>query len=146
MRVTKVGGKNIFQCPTSNRTTISSFYIISFLIYRLNFHTILDRFVIRMPVSNDFIRAHVKQEVTRKKPFAPRRALLLLFFLFFFFLSLRTFIGPATISLFFFSHYIFFFIFLHISNNKENKRISHKVKIVSQIFFLQSLRLFKSFL
>lgn len=145
MRVTKVGGKNIFQCPTSNRTTISSFYIISFLIYRLNFHTILDRFVIRMPVSNDFIRAHVKQEVTRKKPFAPTSTSAFIFFIFFF-LSLRTFIGPATISLFFFSHYIFFFIFLHISNNKENKRISHKVKIVSQIFFLQSLRLFKSFL
>lgn len=87
MRVTKVGGKNIFQCPTSNRTTISSFYIISFLIYRLNFHTILDRFVIRMPVSNDFIRAHVKQEVTRKKPFAPTSTSAFIFFIFFFSLS-----------------------------------------------------------
>lgn len=123
MRVTKVGGKNIFQCPTSNRTTISSFYIISFLIYRLNFHTILDRFVIRMPVSNDFIRAHVKQEVTRKKPFAPRRALLLLFFLFFFF-SLFVLSSALLRSLFSSSHIIFsssyFFIFRTIKKIKES--------------------------
>lgn len=116
MRVTKVGGKNIFQCPTSNRTTISSFYIISFLIYRLNFHTILDRFVIRMPVSNDFIRAHVKQEVTRKKPFAPRRALLLLFFLFFFF-SLSSYFHRPCYDLSFLLLTLYFL--LHISSYFE---------------------------